>query len=65
LLYESKDYPLPRKLPLAAEDLQADIISYLSEKHAISSAEVRGLIDCFGPDDKKLDAAIKRLKQSQ
>ena len=65
LLYESKDYPLPRKLPLAAKDLQADIISYLSEKHAISSAEVRGLIDCFGPDDKKLDAAIKRLKQSQ
>lgn len=65
LLYESKDYPLPRKLPLAAKDPEAHIISHLSEKHAISSAEVRGLIDCFGPDEKKLDAAIERRKQSQ
>jgi hypothetical protein len=65
LLYESKDYPLPRKPPLAAKDLEAEIISYLSERHAISSAEVRGLIDCLGPNEKKLDAAIKRLKQSR
>ena len=64
LLYDSKDYPLPRKLRPAAKDLEAEI-SYLSEKHAISSAEVRGLIDCFGPDEKKLDAAIERRKQSQ
>jgi hypothetical protein len=65
LLYESKDYPLPRKLPLAARDLEAEMIGSLSEKHAISSAEIRGLIDCFGPDEKKLDAAIRRLKQSR
>jgi hypothetical protein len=65
LLYESKDYPLPRKLPLAAKDIATDIVSYLSEKHAISSAEVRGLIDCFGPNKNNLDAAIKRLKQSR
>ena len=64
LLYESRDYPLPRKLPLAARDLEAEI-SYLSEKHAISSAEVCGLIDCFGPDETKLEAAIRRLKQSR
>lgn len=69
LLYESKDYPLPRKLPLsegtqAAKDLEA-VISCLSEKHAISCAEVRGLIDCFGVNQKKLDAAIRRLKQSR
>ena len=64
LLYESKDYPLPRKLRPAAKDLEAEI-SYLSEKHAISSAEVRGLIDRFGPDEKKLDAAIRRLKKSR
>ena len=64
LLYESKDYPLPRKLPRAAKDPESEI-NYLSEKHAISSAEVRGLIDCFGYNKKKLDAAIKRLKQSR
>ena len=58
LLYESKDYPLPRKLRPAAKDLEAEI-SYLSEKHAISSAEVRG------PDEKKFDAAIRRLKKSR
>jgi hypothetical protein len=63
LLYESKDYPLPRKLPLSAKDQATHIVSYLSEKHAISSAEVRGLIDCFGLNEKNLDAAIKRLKQ--
>jgi hypothetical protein len=68
LLYESRDYPLPRKLPLSGARAPKDIearISHLSEKHAISSAEVRGLIDCFGPDERKLDAAIKRLKQSR
>jgi hypothetical protein len=65
LLYESKEYPLPRKRSLAARDLEAEIISFLSEKHAISSAEIRGLVDCFGPDEKKLDAAIKRRKQSR
>jgi hypothetical protein len=65
LLYESKNYPLPRKPSATAKDLQAEIISCLSEKYAISSAEVRGLIDCFGPNEKKLDAAIKRLKQSR
>jgi hypothetical protein len=64
LLYESKDYPLPRKRPLAAVDPESEI-KYLSEKHAISSAEVRGLIDCFGHNKKKLDAAIKRLKQGR
>jgi hypothetical protein len=41
------------------------MISSLSEKHGISSAEIRGLIDSFGPDEKKLDAAIGRLKQSR
>jgi hypothetical protein len=65
LLYESKDYPLPRKLSLAANDLAPDLVGYLSEKHAISNAEVRGLIDCFGFNEKNLDAAIKRLKQSR
>jgi hypothetical protein len=64
LLYESKDYPLPRKLRWAAKDLEASI-RYLSEKHAISSAEIRGLIDCFGLDENKLDAAVGRLKQSR
>jgi hypothetical protein len=29
----------------------------------MSSAEIRGLIDCFGTNEKKLDAAVKRLKQ--
>jgi hypothetical protein len=33
--------------------------------HAIGSAEVRDLIDCFGPDEKKLDVAIKRPKRSR
>ena len=65
LLYESKDYPLPRKLPMAAKDQATHIVSHLSEKHAISNAEVRGLIDCFGPNEKNLDAAIERLKQSR
>ena len=65
LLYESNDYPLPRKPSATAKDLQAEIISYLSEKHAVSGAEVRGLIDCFGPDERKLDVAIKRLKQTR
>jgi hypothetical protein len=53
LLYESRDYPLLRKLPLsggsqAAQDL-GNKIGYLSTKHAISSAEIRGLIDCSAP----------------
>jgi hypothetical protein len=76
--YESKDYPLPRELPLSralndncksgqpepkAAKGQRDEISCLSEKYGISSAEVRGLIDCFGSNEKKLDAAVKRLKQ--
>lgn len=65
LLYESEDYPLPRKLSLRAKDLANELIGSLSEKHAISSAEVRGLIDCFGPNEKSLNAAIKRLKQSR
>jgi hypothetical protein len=64
-LYESKDYPLPRKFPPAANDVEAELINYLSEKHAISGAEIRGMIDCFGFDQKKLDAAIKRLKRSR
>ena len=81
LLYESRDYPFPRKLPLSgalhgnssnrasrqrkvAKNLEA-AISYLCEKYAISSAEVTGLIDCFGTDEKKLEAAVKRLKQSR
>jgi hypothetical protein len=79
-LYDSKEYPLPRKLPLrralhhdrksgqperkVAKD-QRDEISYLSEKYGISSAEVRGLIDCFGTNEKMLDAAVKRLKKSR
>ena len=68
LLYESKDYPFPRKLPLGegrrtAQDLQI-AISHLSKKHAISCAEVRGLIDCFGSDEKKIDAAVRRLKRT-
>jgi hypothetical protein len=81
LLYESRDYPFPRKLPRSgalhdnssnrasrqrkvAKNLEA-AISYLCEKYAISSAEVTGLIDCFGTDEKKLEAAVKRLKQSR
>jgi hypothetical protein len=65
LLYESKDYPLPRKLPPAAHDVEVELINCLSEKHAISCAEIRGLMDCFGPDEQKLNAAIKRLQQSR
>ena len=80
LLYESRDYPLPRKLPFSrvldhnrkrgqperkvAKD-QRDEISYLSEKYGISSAEVRGLIDRFGTNEKMLDAAVMRLKASR
>ena len=79
-LYESKNYPLPRKLPLSralrvnrkssqperkvAKD-QKDEIRYLSEKYGISSAEVRGLIDRFGTNERMLDAAVKRLKASR
>jgi hypothetical protein len=68
LLYESRDYPLPRKLrlsgPRAPKGIEAEI-SHLSKKHGISCAEVRGLIDCFGTNEKNLDAAIKRLKQDR
>jgi hypothetical protein len=63
LLYESRDYPLLRKLPLSGGSQAAQDLGYLSKKHAISSAEIRGLIDCFGTNEKKLDAAVKRLKQ--
>jgi hypothetical protein len=78
-LYESKDYPLPRKLPLGralhdnrksgqpdrkvAKD-QGMRLAILSEKYGISSAEVGGLIDCFGTNEKMLDAAVARLKAS-
>jgi hypothetical protein len=68
LLYESRDYPLPRKLPLSGarspKGIEAEI-SHLSKKHGISCAEVRGLIDCFGTDEKNLNAAIKRIKQGR
>jgi hypothetical protein len=77
LLYESKDYPLARKLPfskipndtrnsdqLAAKDVDAGI-RYLSKKYGISGAEVRGLVDCFGINERKLDAAVKRLKKGR
>ena len=45
------------------KDLETEI-SRLSKKHAISSAQVRGLIDCFGANEDKLNAAVERLKQS-
>jgi hypothetical protein len=63
LLYESKDCPLPRKPRLAAKDLEG-AIGDLSKKHAISCAEVRGLIDRLGSDEKKIDAAVRRLKRT-
>ncbi|HJY05591.1 MAG TPA: hypothetical protein VJ323_04700 [Bryobacteraceae bacterium] len=70
LLYESRDYPLPRKLPLrgalhdirnknqperkVAKDRAAEI-SHLSKKHGISCAEVQGLTDRFGTNERNLD----------
>ena len=79
LLYESRDYPLPRKLPLRGALLDnhsknqperpktraAEISSLLSEKHGISCAEVQGLTDRFGTNERNLDAAVKRLKQGR
>jgi hypothetical protein len=48
-----------------AKDRGAAEISNLSEKHGISSAEVQGLIDCFGTNERNLDVAVKRLKQGR
>jgi hypothetical protein len=64
-LYESRDYPLPRKLPLSSalqdrgnknqpeskvpKDRAAEIGNLLSEKHRISRAEIQGLMDRMGP----------------
>ncbi len=68
LLYESRDYPLPRKLPLSGarspKGIEAEI-SHLSKKHGISCAEVQGLTDRFGTNERNLDAAVKRLKQGR
>jgi hypothetical protein len=64
LLYESRDYPLPRKLPLrgALHDNRSKnqperkvAKSLLSEKHGISCAEVQGLTDRFGTNERNLD----------
>jgi hypothetical protein len=75
LLYDGNDYPFARKLPfsktpsdtrnrdqLTAKGLDAGI-RYFTKKYGISGAEVRGLVDRFGINEKKLDAAIKRLKK--
>ena len=43
----------------------AEISSLLSEKHGISRAEVQGLTDRFGTNERNLDAAVKRLKQGR
>src|SRR4029078_3325861 len=64
LLYESRDYPLPRTLPLrgALHDNRSKsqperkvAKSLLSEKHGISCAEVQGLTDRFGTNERNLD----------
>jgi hypothetical protein len=81
LLYESRDYPLPRKLPLSgalhdnrnkgqperkvAKDRAAEIRNLLSEKHGISCAEVQGLMDRIGTNQRNLHAAVKKLKQGR
>jgi hypothetical protein len=64
--YESKDYPLPRKLPPSRSlGNRGQSKRPKGQRDGISSAEVRGLIDRFGTNEKMLDAAVTRLKASR
>src|SRR5690348_7210899 len=43
----------------------AEISSPLSQKHGISRADVQGLTDRFGTNERNLDAPVKPLEQGR